>query len=177
MRRRGNSTPLFATARERLRRAQSLLERNKSNRPVARVGLAPCARPSASLELLPGTLRLTRTRAKRRARCEWTRPHAEAWSQRRRHIAQKIAATRATTIVADRSCGVGTHPLSASFALRIDALHGKTGQKLHVWTPSEAGQTLCAKAQRKIPWLAQIRLLARILNREACGVKRKDYQI
>ncbi len=62
---------------------------------------------------------------------QWARAHAETGAKRRRNIAEKIAAAGADTFVAEGACGVGAEPVAARFALRIDALHGEAGQKLH----------------------------------------------
>jgi len=57
-------------------------------------------------------------------------------AERRRDVAKKIAAARAAAIVANGIGGVGAQPLAASFALGIDALHGKAGQILHLFSLS-----------------------------------------
>jgi hypothetical protein len=54
--------------------------------------------------------------------------HAEARSQRRRHVSQSIAA-RGTELAADH---VGAEPVAACFTIRINALHGGAGHVLHV---------------------------------------------
>jgi hypothetical protein len=48
-----------------------------------------------------------------------------------RNVAEEIAAAGATAVVAERGGLIGTHPLTAGFAKRIDALHGEAGQVLH----------------------------------------------
>jgi hypothetical protein len=58
-------------------------------------------------------------------------------AERRRDVAEKVAARRAATVVADGIGGIGAQPLAASFALGIDALHGEAGQILH-FSPSVA---------------------------------------
>jgi hypothetical protein len=40
------------------------------------------------------------------------------------------------TVDAERSGGIGAEPMTTSFALRIDALHGEAGQILHLF-PSQ----------------------------------------
>jgi hypothetical protein len=42
-------------------------------------------------------------------------------------------------VVAERSGEIGAHPLTAGFAMRINALHGEAGQELH-FSPSEAAK-------------------------------------
>ncbi len=82
------------------------------------------------------------------ARRERPRPDPQA-SERRRHVAQKISATRATAVDAERSSGVGAQPMAASFAERINALHGQAGQILHRFSLSgraarpSRGATFC----------------------------------
>lgn len=68
--------------------------------------------------------------------------------------------------------------MTAGIAQRIDALHGETGQILHV--RSLRGQP-DLRAQRrserhKVPWAALTDKLVRILPFYACGVKGKDYK-
>lgn len=79
---------------------------------------------------------LAGARAKR-ARGEGTRAHPEA-AKRRRHVAEKIPAARAAAVVGDRTSHVHAHPMAASFAHRIDALHGQAGQVLHSFTSAAA---------------------------------------
>jgi hypothetical protein len=59
---------------------------------------------------------------------EGPRAHAEARSERRRHVPQGIAARR-TELAADH---VGAEPVAARFTIRINALHGGAGHVLHV---------------------------------------------
>jgi hypothetical protein len=74
---------------------------------------------------------LARTRTERRARGERAGAHAEARGERRGNVAKEIAAAGAMAVHAERSGGIGAEPVTAGFALRIDALHGETGQVLH----------------------------------------------
>jgi len=74
---------------------------------------------------------LTGPRAQRRAGGEGAGTHAEARAERRGNVAEEISATGAVAVAAERSCGIGAEPVAAGFALRIDALHGETGQVLH----------------------------------------------
>jgi hypothetical protein len=37
-------------------------------------------------------------------------------------------------VAAEGSGGIGAEPVAAGFALRIDALHGEAGQKLHFFS-------------------------------------------
>ena len=37
-------------------------------------------------------------------------------------------------VAAERSGEIGAEPVTAGFALRIDALHGETGQELHFFS-------------------------------------------
>lgn len=80
-------------------------------------------------------MRSARAGTQRRACSQRTRAHAEARAERRRHVAQGIAAARAPAFVAERPGSVGAQPLAACFALWINALHGETGQVLHVVFP------------------------------------------
>jgi hypothetical protein len=70
-------------------------------------------------------------RAQRRARREGAGAHAEARAERRGNVAEEIAAAGAVAIAAEWSGGIGAEPVAAGFALRIDTLHGETGQVLH----------------------------------------------
>jgi hypothetical protein len=83
---------------------------------------------------------LAGTRAQRRARGEGTRTHAKARADGRRHCLQGAAAARAKFEAGIGAGKMGAEPVSASGALRIDALHGPTGQILHMrvlrWPPS-----------------------------------------
>ncbi|HYL63313.1 MAG TPA: hypothetical protein VE077_11905 [Candidatus Methylomirabilis sp.] len=77
-----------------------------------------------------------RARTQRRTGRKRTRAHAEARAERRRNSAEKIPATGAPAVGGDWAGGVGPEPVAASFAQRIDALHGETGQILHAISPS-----------------------------------------
>ena len=68
-------------------------------------------------------------------RSQWTRAHAEAWTQRRRNVAQRIPAARATPLFAKGARGVRAQPVPSRFALRIDALHREARQELHIVSP------------------------------------------
>ena len=92
-------------------------------------------RVTDSFAKTPGVGGSTRPGTQRRARGQRARAHAEAWAERRRHVAQGIAAARAAAFVAERAGGVGAQPLASRLALRINALHGEAGQKLHVVFP------------------------------------------
>jgi hypothetical protein len=101
---------------------------------------------------------------------------------------------------------IGPHPLSARFAERIDALHGETGQVLHFdslggrkaqvkffaaiklsrekFAEPPGGASRCnSPAERKtkyqLVWghAGTMQATGRILPREGCGVKGKDYKI
>ena len=95
---------------------------------------------------------LTGPRAQRRAGGEGAGAHAEARAERRGNVAKEIAAAGAVAVAAKESGGIGAEPVAAGFALRIDALHGKAGQKLHFLSPrgrkAQAGS--CATAQPSI---------------------------
>jgi hypothetical protein len=74
-------------------------------------------------------------RAQRRARREGAGAHAEARAERRGNVAEEIAAAGAVAVAAEWSGGIGAEPVAASFALRIDTLHGETGHVLHFFSP------------------------------------------
>lgn len=78
---------------------------------------------------------LTRTRAKRWARGQGTRTHAEAGAERRGHVAQQVTAAGTSAVVDDWAGGIGAKPMAAEIALRIDALNGEAGQVLHNFFP------------------------------------------
>ena len=48
-----------------------------------------------------------------------------------------VAAAGAAAILADGPGGIGSQPVTASVAGRIDALHGEAGQELHVVFPRD----------------------------------------
>jgi hypothetical protein len=83
------------------------------------------------------------TRAKWRARSERARAHAETRPERWWNIAEKFAAAGAVAVVGSGSGDIGAHPLTTSFAKRIDALHGETRQILHIVFSSAAGPLPC----------------------------------
>jgi len=82
---------------------------------------------------------LARAGAERWARGERAGAHAETRPERRRDVAEKVAAAGAMAVICRGGGHIGAHPLAAGFAKRIDALHGETGQVLH-FPPSEAAK-------------------------------------
>lgn len=82
---------------------------------------------------------LARARTKRRARSEGPRAHAETRAEGRRNGLQSAAAAGAKFETGVGAGKMGAEPVSASGTLRIDALHGPTGQILHArvlrWPP------------------------------------------
>jgi hypothetical protein len=74
-------------------------------------------------------------RAKGRAGRKRAGTHTETRAERRRDVAKKFAAAGATAVVGSGSGDIGAHPLTASFAKRIDALHGEARQVLHFFSP------------------------------------------
>jgi hypothetical protein len=90
---------------------------------------------------------LAGTGAKGRARGESARPHAKAWAERWRNVAEHVAAAGAAPVIADRASGVGAQPVTAGVAGRIDALNGEAGQVLHSIFPQEA--SLLASRRRR----------------------------
>jgi hypothetical protein len=75
---------------------------------------------------------LAGTGTKRRAGGEGAGAHAEAGAERRRDVAEEVTAAGAVAVAAEGSGEIGAHPLAAGLAERVDALHGETGQILHV---------------------------------------------
>jgi hypothetical protein len=71
-------------------------------------------------------------RTEGRARGEGAGAHAETRAEGRRDVAEEVAAAGAVAIVHSGNGDIGAHPLAAGFAERVDTLHGKTGQVLHV---------------------------------------------
>ena len=144
---------------------------------------------------------LARPGAEGWTRGEGTGAHAEARAERRRNIAQEVAAARATAFCAERSGSIGAEPVTAGIAQRIDTLHRETGHILHFLSPrrrkaqisfearqlSVATKTLSSpgneKTQRKRPGniprknAARAKVMAGIVPRAACGVKHKGYKI
>lgn len=93
-----------------------------------------------------------RTRAQWRTCCERPRTHAEARAERWRHVAKRIAAARAAALVAECAGGIRAEPVASRFALRIDALHGEPGQKLHIVSPQRAARSRrCSSGADPIP--------------------------
>ena len=82
---------------------------------------------------------LTRSGTERWPRGEGARAHAEARAERGRDIAEEVAAAGAVAVVGSGNGDISAHPLTTSFAKRIDALHGEAGQVLH-FSPSEAAK-------------------------------------
>ena len=93
--------------------------------------------PALSFSGQPNVLRLARAGTQRGPRGERTRAHAQLW-QGRRNGTQGIAAIRATPVGSDVIADVCAHPAPARFAHRVDALHRKTGQVLHLVFPQHA---------------------------------------
>src|SRR5437763_1612375 len=60
-------------------------------------------------------------------------------AERRWHVAEKVAAARATALAGGWPYDVGAQPVAARFTRRVDAWHGQAGQVLHRFT-SEAAQ-------------------------------------
>ena len=79
---------------------------------------------------------LAGTWAEGRARGKRTRAHAEARAERRRDVAEEIAAAGAMAVAAEGRGEIGAQPVTASIALRIDALHGEAGHVLHLFSLS-----------------------------------------
>jgi hypothetical protein len=75
---------------------------------------------------------LTRPRAQGWAGGEGARAHAKARAERRGDVAEEISAAGAVAVAAEGRGEIGAHPLATDIAERIDALHGKAGQVLHV---------------------------------------------
>lgn len=94
---------------------------------------------------------LPRPRAKGRARRQQARSHAEMRAERRGHVAQKIAATGTTAVVAHGAGHVRTQPMSARFTERIDALHGQARQVLHRFSlrTSKLASIACCRSRTK----------------------------
>ncbi len=74
---------------------------------------------------------------------------AEARAERRRNVAEKIAATGTAAVIGIGSGDIGAEPVTAGFALRIDALHRKAGQILHFLSILGAGPDASA-ARRQL---------------------------
>jgi hypothetical protein len=79
----------------------------------------------------------TRAGAEGRARGEGARAQTKVRAERWGNVAEKVAAARAAAVVADGIGGISAQPLAASFAERIDALHGEAGQILHLLSLSD----------------------------------------
>jgi len=120
------------------------------------------------------------TRPQRWPRGERSRAHAESRAERRRDIAQGIAAARATSFVAKCAGGIRAQPVPARFALRIDALHGEARQKLHIVFP-QWPRGLCGSGPKarpdQVPSSPDGQMLAPILAQADSAVKRKDHNI
>ena len=79
-------------------------------------------------------------RWQRRAGGERPGAHAEARAERRRNVAEKVAAARAVAFGAKGGGAVSAEPVTAGCALRIDALHRKAGQIFHFLSILGAGR-------------------------------------
>jgi hypothetical protein len=101
-------------------------------------------------------------------------------------------------VAAEGSGEIGAHPLAAGVAERVDALHGEAGQVLHVVSlrsrklektePPGGRSPRVSPIERRPRWKERserlrqgragtVRMMGRIVAREGCGVKRKDYKI
>jgi len=80
--------------------------------------------------------RSARARAERRAGGEGAGAHAEARGERRGNVAEEVAAAGAMAVAAQGRGEIGTEPVAAGFALRINALHGEAGHVLHLFSLS-----------------------------------------
>jgi hypothetical protein len=99
-------------------------------------------------------------------------------AQRWRDVSEQIAAAGASAVVTNRASGVGAQPVTASVALRIDALHGETRQILHnVFPQGPARCVLRPAAQRGAPLPAKDEVLARIVPLVTCGVKKNHHNM
>ena len=90
---------------------------------------------------------LARARAKGRARGERAGAHAEPRPERRRDVAEELTAAGTVTVVRSGGGNIGAHPLTASFAKRINTLHGEAGQVLH-FSSSKAARSAKSKQDR-----------------------------
>jgi hypothetical protein len=84
-------------------------------------------------------------------RCQRPRAHTESRAERRRNVAKRIATTGAAPLFTKRAGGIGTQPMASRFALRIDALHGEAGQKLHIASPQRPLDPRGSGRQRNRP--------------------------
>jgi len=134
-----------------------------------------------------------RAGAEGRARGEGAGAHAEARGERRGNVAEEVAAAGAMAVAAEGSGEIGAEPVTAGFAKWIDALHGETGQVLHLFSLS--GRKLRSIRLRPFdsgnPKSSELPLAAKplaekspgkqrdggIVPRVDCGVKRKGYKI
>jgi hypothetical protein len=100
-----------------------------------------------------------------RARSQRARTHAEARAERRGDVAEEVAAAGAAAVVGDGPGGIGAEPVAAQVAQRVDALHGETGQILHVRSLSgqPASRSTMRLVWQKLPWAARTELLGWIL--------------
>ena len=87
-------------------------------------------------------------RSQRRAGGERPGAHAEARAERRRNVAEKIAATGTAAVIGSGSGDIGPEPVTAGFALRIDALHRKAGQVFHFLSILGAGPDASASRRQ-----------------------------
>jgi hypothetical protein len=100
-------------------------------------------------------------------------------AQWRGDVAEKVAAARAAAVVADGIGGIGAQPLAASFAERIDALHGEAGQVLHLFSlsgrcaPIDFGGMNGSHPKSIRPLAAH--LLAAPRAKQIRGLKRRGY--
>ena len=95
--------------------------------------------PSTWVKKLAIAISLTRTGAERRAGGQGTGAHAEAGAEGRGDVAEEVGAAGAAAVGAEGRGEIGAHPLTTSFAMRIDALHGEAGHVLH-FSPSVAAK-------------------------------------
>jgi hypothetical protein len=107
------------------------------------------ARSSRASRRIKEKLLSAGTGAEGRTRRERAGTHAEARAERRRNVAEEVAAAGATAINTKRSGHIGTEPLTAGFAKRIDALHREAGHILHFLSLSAASSRVSEFPKRQ----------------------------
>ena len=116
----------------RIVRWRTPCEEGKRVKLVIAAATGKTALPSRSY----GARLLAGTRTERWARCEGAGAHAETRTERRRNVAEEVAAAGAAAFASKRSGSIGAEPVTAGFAKRIDALHREAGQELHFFSLS-----------------------------------------
>src|SRR5437764_14395359 len=95
------------------------------------------------------TTGMASARAQRRPPGEQARPHTQARTERRRHVAEKVSAGRAAAVLGERTSDIGAEPAAAGLAERVDALDRLAGQVLRCFAAKAAKRRCTCRARAR----------------------------